>query len=1134
MSEPTTAVFLSYASQDATTARRICEALRAAGVEVWFDQSELVGGDAWDAKIRKQIAECALFVPVISAATQARKEGYFRLEWKLAAQRTHMMSEQIAFLLPVVIDATRDPEADVPGEFKAVQWTRLRPEGYGGQARIGPADSLDAFCARVKKLLEGAETGSTAGGALHPDRVARPTESARKAPPTTGHRARWLPFAIAGALALVALATWQTSQPDAREPAVATAQAPTAVSPAEALVAKARALLEDDPLRTRRNLELAEQFCLQAIALDQTSAEALAAAAWVNFLFLDENYDDTPQRRADLRRYAEAAALLAPQSVNAQLSLSGVLIATGNRPEAVKRLTALAELHPTNFTVLRQLVWAASWRSDSNWGTTAEEGEAALERLRAHSPLGRSHADSILASRHWARGEYAAADRLVDGVFASGLPVRQSYLSRLLILAFGWGDLERAKAFIATIPEKLLLEDVFICHVATVWVRLGDYDRALATLNRTQRELLHEARIELPTAMLRGNAHAAAGRPNAALVEWRAARQVVERQLQTDPRKVAAHENLLELLVRLGEPEAAARQFTLLMEMLHPTEGSVAWAKWFGHFVRIGDIDAAVARVDRLISRDHGRWANTYNELRHEPLLAKLRKDPRVQPILARAAGWLEEMRASASSTVSSPVGLAKTDKSVAVLAFANLSDDKANEYFSDGISEELLNVLAKVPGLKVSARTSAFHFKGKDTPIPEIAKQLGVAYVVEGSVRKAGDKVRITAQLIKAADGFHIWSDNFTRDLKDIFAVQDEIAGRIAQELSLKLGVSSAAATTAVNPEAFELYVRARQAWNQRTPAGFDLAEELLRRALQLEPKFARAHAALADVWTFQAIERRMLGSFGQRHSSEYARLRAQVDRALALDPDLAEARATLGNLLHQGGNFAASERELRRAIALNPNYASGHQWLGRVLQSTAQFDAAREALARAAALDPLSPRILDNYAALLRDAGREIEALGLIERALALQPDARQASMWKALSLSALDRHEEAVALLRRQSFDGTPYVAEALRVLMRAGLKAEAEQMLERNPEADRFRALAALGRPQEALDAVRLDRISIMTFSLGFINPDYDPIRQDPRYVALLAELGMTEAHARARAWRAAHPLPPAKRATPRIP
>ena len=142
MTTPIQAVFLSYASQDAAAVRRVAEALRAEGVEVWFDQDELVGGDAWDAKIRRQIGECALFLPVISASTQARMEGYFRLEWKIAAQRTHTMADEKAFLLPIVIDGTRDASAKVPPEFKAVQWTRL-PGG----------ETTPAFRARVKKLL---------------------------------------------------------------------------------------------------------------------------------------------------------------------------------------------------------------------------------------------------------------------------------------------------------------------------------------------------------------------------------------------------------------------------------------------------------------------------------------------------------------------------------------------------------------------------------------------------------------------------------------------------------------------------------------------------------------------------------------------------------------------------------------------------------------------------------------------------------------------------------------------------------------------------------------------------------------------------------------------------------------------
>ena len=170
------------------------------------------------------------------------------------------------------------------------------------------------------------------------------------------------------------------------------------------------------------------------------------------------------------------------------------------------------------------------------------------------------------------------------------------------------------------------------------------------------------------------------------------------------------------------------------------------------------------------------------------------------------------------SKGVASATVNALPEKSVAVLAFANLSDEKGNESFADSVSEELLNVLGKVPGLKVTARTSAFHFKGKDTPIPEIARQLGVAYVVEGSVRRSTDKVRIAAQLIKAADGFQVWSDNFNRDVHDIFAVQEEIAGLIAKNLELKLGIKK---ESAPNPEAYQLYLEAVRLWGMRDEIG-------------------------------------------------------------------------------------------------------------------------------------------------------------------------------------------------------------------------------------------------------------------------------------------------------------------------
>jgi hypothetical protein len=300
MSEAHHAVFLSYASQDAGAARRICDALRAAGVEVWFDQSELVGGDQWDAKIRGQISTCALFVPIISAATQARLEGYFRIEWKLAARRTHAMAAAKAFLFPVVIDATRDAEAHVPDEFREVQWTKL-PGG----------ETPPAFVARVRKLLSASET---VGGALRPDSS---EPSGRKAPPTAKQPSRrWLAPVIAGGvialLALIFSRPWEKAAPLPVEPS-AQRSAPTTAAPSEArqLVAKAWVLL-NKPEMARAELDAADALCKRAAALDATDAEVWAAWAHVNVWYCFHNLDRSAPRQEAAREYASRAMLLDP------------------------------------------------------------------------------------------------------------------------------------------------------------------------------------------------------------------------------------------------------------------------------------------------------------------------------------------------------------------------------------------------------------------------------------------------------------------------------------------------------------------------------------------------------------------------------------------------------------------------------------------------------------------------------------------------------------------------------------------------------------------------------------------------------------------------------------------------------
>jgi len=586
MDLPTThAVFISYASQDAAAAIRICEALRAAGIVVWLDQSELVGGDAWDRKIRGQIASCTLFLPVISAATQARHEGYFRLEWKLAAQRTHMISERTAFLLPIVIDATRDAEADVPDEFRAVQWTRL------------PGGEMSAtFCERVKKLfgIPEVETGRP-GPAQRDEGVASPST------PKVGRR---VPAAAGG---------------------------------------------------------------------------------------------------------------------------SAIFICA-------------------------------------------------------------------------------------------------------LVLGFLW---------------------------------------------------------------------------------WRNAQPT---------------------------PNAGAGP----------------------------------------------RPPTSENSLPAAPLAA--------------------------------------TDqKSVAVLAFANMSAEKDTEYFSDGISEELLNVLAKIPGLKVSARTSAFFFKGKDTPIPEIAKQLGVAYVVEGSVRKSGDKVRITAQLIKAADGFHVWSDSFTRDLKDIFAVQDEIAGLIAQQMQLKLG--GASANAAIDPAIYELLLQARALALRESNAGWQQAIALYRRAVEQEPRLAMAWAEMARTYV-------QLGRFGGMPMPDAMReARTSAQRSLELEPDQITGLAALGWVQRTADwDWRGARRSFQRAAELAPGNAAIMGDRAVFTFNIGRVDEAKSLAREAVARDPLSARVQATLGFILNLNRDWEQALAPLAKAVELAPAIEEVRSHQARALSQLGRLGEAAAAAEQEPNEAYRLVARS----------------------------------------------------------------------------------------------------------
>jgi TolB-like protein/Flp pilus assembly protein TadD len=538
MSHTAGAVFLSYASQDAEAARSICEALRRAGVEVWFDQSELRGGDAWDRQIRNQIHECALFVPIISATTQGRREGYFRREWRLAVDRTHDMSERVAFLVPVVIDATEEARADVPEAFRSVQWTRLL------EGRTNPA-----FVTRIGQLLS-------------------PTEPVAAAP-----------------------------SPDTR------------------------------------------------------AADAAHAA-----------------------------------------------------PAVAK--------------------------------TTRGRGLALLIGALALLGIGYYLLDRFVLARH------AAAAANAPGV--SGIP-----------------------------------------------------------------------------------------------------------------------------------------------------------------------------------------------------------------------------------------------ERSIAVLPFVNMSSDKEQEYFSDGLTEEMIELLGQVPDLRVPARTSSFYFKGKNEPVASIAQQLKVANVLEGSVRKSGKRLRITAQLVRADNGYQLWSQTYDRDDADVFAVQDDIAKAVVGALKIKLAPGEHVAAThgTSDPEAYNQYLLGRVLARRGTLEGYRQAHEALTKAIQLDPNYPAAYASLA-------VSESMLADLEGSTSGLEQGVR-DAGKAIELAPNEADGYSARG-LLRSNWLFdwGGARADFEKALSLDPQDGDVQGYYASFLSSTGRIPEALAASKRATELDPLSPSSWDGLGVIYAAMGDYAAAGAAFDRALQLEP--------------------------------------------------------------------------------------------------------------------------------------------------
>ena len=450
---------------------------------------------------------------------------------------------------------------------------------------------------------------------------------------------------------------------------------------------------------------------------------------------------------------------------------------------------------------------------------------------------------------------------------------------------------------------------------------------------------------------------------------------------------------------------------------------------------------------------------------------------------------------------------------SLAVLPFVNMSRDKEDEYFSDGITEEVINALANVEGLHVVSRTSAFAFKGKNVSVRTIGEELAVATVLEGSIRREGRAVRITAQLVNTVDGYHLWSQTYDRELQNVFAVEDELARAIAHALRPKLVKASSPLVrqATASLEAHDLYLRGRHYWNKRTEAGLMKAVDVFQQALDLDPSYALAHVGLAD-----SIG--LLIEYGNaRPADALPKAKAHAQRALELDRELAEAYASLGMISTFEFDWKKAEQQYRRAIELRPGYATVHHWYSLDLVLLARFEEAQPEAERARQLDPVS-LIINNMVGFVfwakRDYARAIEEF---TRTLELDPGFSTARMNLASAYFRSGRYADALAELDKVNEPTADQIASRALILAGSGERGKAVDLLARLEDRSTREYVSpvtlalvriSLGDKEPAL-ALLEKGYAERDFRLRYLKiaPMWDPLRRDPRFQRLLKQVNL---------------------------
>ena len=458
--------------------------------------------------------------------------------------------------------------------------------------------------------------------------------------------------------------------------------------------------------------------------------------------------------------------------------------------------------------------------------------------------------------------------------------------------------------------------------------------------------------------------------------------------------------------------------------------------------------------------------------------------------------------------------------QSLAVLPLVNLSGDSSQEYFADGMTEELITEMGQIGMLRVISRTSVMQYKGVRRPLPQIARELNVDAIVEGSVERVGDRVRISAQLIHAPTDRHVWSRSYEREMQNVLAMQGEVAQAIVAEIRTNVSPrkqASQASARDIDPQAYELYLKGRYFWNKRTDEGLRKALEYFQSAVSKDPRDPRGHAGIADSYLMLAE----YGTFPARDAVPKAK--AAALKALELDDSLAEAHASLAALKEDyDWDWPGAEKEFKRALELNPSYATSHQWYAEFLAEMGRFNEAVDEITRARELDPLSLIVNTVVGEIFYESRQNDQAIQQLRRTLELDPNFAEAHRLLGETYLQLSKHDEAVAELQTAlalsggSVQNEAFLGQAYGL---AGRKSEARAVLNRlkaqsaqayvSP-ADLSLVYAGLGENNQALrlleKACKRRLPSMVNLK---VDPSLDNLRSDPRFQDLLHQVGFPQ-------------------------